>query len=736
MKKYIIFIVCLLVLSISNVFAYDTIKDTYYYTSIDVNNLSDTFIYSDEYFSNSSFIGNSNLEILSIQVAGASASCFENNSESYNIIDMLTKMKFNNITTNKYYDKDSEENSIALTIANKKIIVNNKEYVLLAIIPRSAGYDKEWAGNFYTGNQDIHLGFKIARDEVLRFTKKYINDNNINGDIKVWLAGRSRAGAISNMVGAYLVDSTDYFDNKITVKPENLYCYTFASPRVVKNKLNKNIELSVSSNKYENDTVDSEYTYTKGGILDLTSDKYNGIKNIVSPYDLVTFVPLESWNYKRYGIDYSVNHNIVSDSDMVNELKNINSYAYDLYVKSGNPNTFKLKTFDLKSLSIIDETNKEMDAKTFINNKALALSNIASTNSKYTQDNYEEVFMALAATFGMGYPVLEIDNIDLNTLVYVYIDYASNRLKSDGINKTDSEVISIIIGDLLNYYSDLNIDSNSYTLDDFIKVLFKYVADNPDSELSNMVVSIIENAIPNNYKFLLSTFKMFDTSKGSEKDWIKAFIKACYYGPDEKSSAKSFYKNGKEVRKIIYSIVPLLIRKELPNTFVNFKEDTKFETVIDSILKDKNIDNISNISEKKFSELLDNMFNKTIINSEKIYGLEYKNKLNNYVNVLKSNPKIVSEILMNILFYNDKKYNASDDLISVITFFNNASIIPLAHSNEVYLAYAKASKNYNNIYENNKEIKKDNNKYIYIIIIIICIASLLLKIFLEKNKKD
>ena len=130
------------------------------------------------------------------------------------------------------------------------------------------------------------------------------------------------------------------------------------------------------------------------------------------------------------------------------------------------------------------------------------------------------------------------------------------------------------------------------------------------------------------------------------------------------------------------------------------------------------------------------MFNKTIINSEKIYGLEYKNKLNNYVNVLKSNPKIVSEILMNILFYNDKKYNASDDLISVITFFNNASIIPLAHSNEVYLAYAKASKNYNNIYENNKEIKKDNNKYIYIIIIIICIASLLLKIFLEKNKKD
>ena len=47
-----------------------------------------------------------------------------------------------------------------------------------------------------------------------------------------------------------------------------------------------------------------------------------------------------------------------------------------------------------------------------------------------------------------------------------------------------------------------------------------------------------------------------------------------------------------------------------------------------------------------------------------------------------------------------------NDLINVTTFINNASIIPLAHSNEVYLSYAKASKKYNNLYEENISNKK------------------------------
>ena len=737
MKKYLIYFICLVLLPISNVFAYDTIKDTYYYTSLDVDNLEDTFIYSDEYFSKSSFIGNNDLEILSIQTSGASASSYINSSESYNIVDMLNKMKFNNISTNKYYDNNSEENSMAVTIGSKTILVDNKEYTLLAIIPRSAGYDLEWAGNFNTGNQDIHLGFKIARDEVLRFTKEYINKNNIKGNIKVWLAGRSRAGAVSNMVGAYLVDSTDYFDNTISINPEDIYCYTFASPRTVKNNLDKNIELSVSSNIYKNDTIGSEYKYDKGGKVDLNSDKYNGIKNIISPYDLVTYVPLESWNYKRYGKDYFVNHNRIDDKDMINELNNINIYAYNMYIKNGNPSTFKTKTFDLKTFSIIDENKRKIDAKTFIDNKALALQKIVKDNNIYVEDTYQNTFMSLAASFGMSMPVLEVDNIDISTLIYVYIDYAKERLKEEGISKSDSEVITLIIGDLLNYYNDENIDINTFTLDDFIKLSSKYIADNSNSELSNIINSFIFNVVPNKYKFILSTFKMFKTDDIKDDTYgIKSFIKACYYGPDKNSSASKYYKSDKEVRKIIYSIVPLVLRHNLPNTAVNFKDNTKFGIFVSSILKDTNSEDISKIANDKFDILLDNIFNKTLINSEKAYGSEYKNKLSKYVNNLKQDNALVRKIITYIIFYNNKKYSASDDLISLTTFINNASIIPLVHSNEVYLAYAKASKNYNNLYEDNINSNKNNNKIIYITSLIICLIGIISKIILLKIEKD
>lgn len=738
-KRYILFFVCIYILSISNIFAYDTIKDTYYYTSIDIDNLEDKFIYSDEYFSKSSFIGNNDLEILSIQTAGASASSYKNDNEAYNIIDMLKKMKFNNISTNKYYDNESEENSIAVTLASKTITVDNKEYTLLAIIPRSAGYDLEWAGNFYTGNEGIHLGFKLARDEVLRFTKEYINKNNIKGNIKVWLAGRSRAGAVSNMVGAFLADGgIYYFDNNISITPEDIYCYTFATPRTIKNEIDKNIELSVSSDIYKNDTKGREYIYNKGGIVDLKSDKYNGIKNIVSLYDLVTYVPLESWNYYRYGKDYIVNQNKISDKDMINELNNINIYAYNMYIKNGNPNTFKNKTFDLSSLSIIDENDRKIDAKTFINNKALALKEIVNDNKTYVDDDYQNTFMSLAATFGMSMPVLEVDNIDLSTLIYVYIDYAKERLKEEGINKKDSEVISLIIGDLLNYYNKEKIDINSYTLDDFIKLSAKYIADNDNSVLSNNITSFITNLVPSKYKIILASFKMFKTDNIKNDDnGIKAFIKACYYGPDKDSNASKYYKSDKEVRRIIYSIVPLILKHNLPNVAVKFKDNIKFETFVSSILKDTDNEDISKIADDKFNNLLDNMFNKIIINSESAYGIEYKNKLSKYVNNLKNNPKLVRKIITYIIFYNNKNYSSSDDLISLTTFINNASIIPLAHSNEVYLSYAKASKKYNNLYEENISNKKSmNDKIIYISLLIICLIGIISKLILTKIKKD
>ncbi len=103
----------------------------------------------------------------------------------------------------------------------------------------------------------------MARDEILRFTKKYIEKNNIKGNLKIWATGYSRGAAISNMVGGFFAGGgIDYFGDTVRITPEDVYCYTIGTPASIKDGANKNNELSVSANRlqsdYVSDTVNSK----------------------------------------------------------------------------------------------------------------------------------------------------------------------------------------------------------------------------------------------------------------------------------------------------------------------------------------------------------------------------------------------------------------------------------------------------------------------------------------------
>ena len=204
MKKYLSFLLVFMFLfvilseevlaNITN--SNEIIMGEYQYSAIEGNNKQNqnTFLYKDSDFTKSSYFGSKSLEVLSIQVAATSLSWYgeeldqyeiDSSRNDYNIKNLLEKMKFNNIESNKYYNIEKKENSVGVIVGNKTIIQDGKEYTLLAIIPRSAGYKQEWVGNFTIGDGDIHEGFKSARDEILRFTKQYVSKNNISGDIKV-----------------------------------------------------------------------------------------------------------------------------------------------------------------------------------------------------------------------------------------------------------------------------------------------------------------------------------------------------------------------------------------------------------------------------------------------------------------------------------------------------------------------------------------------------------------------
>lgn len=117
---------------------------------------------------------------------------------------MLGSMGFSDIATNEYYSRLMLPNSVGVAIGRKTVEAFGKTYTLLAIVPRGAGYKQEWAGDMITGGGSIHEGFLQARDEVLRFAKKYINDNGIEGDLKIWTMGHSRGAGVANLLGAFL----------------------------------------------------------------------------------------------------------------------------------------------------------------------------------------------------------------------------------------------------------------------------------------------------------------------------------------------------------------------------------------------------------------------------------------------------------------------------------------------------------------------------------------------------
>lgn len=749
MKKYTRLLLIIVSLVIFPMLAFaetknsnEIITGTYQFNAIEGNNkqLQNTFVYKDKDFTESSFKGSKSLETLSIQVAGASLSWYgkeldqyeiDFSQNDYNIKNFLNEMKFNNIESNKYYNLEKKENSVGVIIGNKTIIQDGIEYTLLAIIPRSAGYKQEWAGNFTIGNGDLHEGFKMARDEILRFTKKYIEKNNIKGNLKVWTTGYSRGAAISNMVGGFFAGGgIDYFGDKVSITPEDVYCYTIGTPSSVKNGASKNIELSVSANRtgadYINDTKGDAFNYTKGGIVSVNDSVYNGLRNIISPNDAFSLLPPEQWGFTRYGIIINPYEGLYSLDEMLKELKSISEYVYDVYTSDGKIVEFSEKTFDLKTLSIVDKKTNVSQID-FFKGRLNGLVSKIDTNKKYN-DEYQNALKSAIGIYGMVAPLTDDigDNNSMQTseiiypLIYTYLAYVSDELQNEGRANSEAEAVAIAVEDLLTYFTGTEIDKEIFTIDDFVKIVIKYVADNEDKPVSDAVVSGIIELVPDGYKDLLPLIlKDFTISTNpSTEEALKAFIRACYYGPNPESPASSTYETPEDVREILYMTMAFAIGSDISGLEDLIKNENsrldghgKFEDFVDLMLKKskqekdetgkvvKTYSNMAELADKELTNLLDNLLLDAIDKSEELYGLEYKNDLQKQFNDMKQNISKVREIICALFFYTEGGYNIVESLENTITLISNASLIAMPHFDEIYLALSRTSNRYEPEYE-------------------------------------
>ena len=269
-----------------------------------------TFYYTDDWFSDSAINENatsttmkwSDLENVSLaatsfdltvaayasnegNVLSATSRTWDNtdySDKAHNAREMLEQCGFTNIRAYQY-DHAPTNDSIGFVIASKPIHVwdaysqQNKDFTLLAVAVRGAGYGAEWASNITIGDKDTnqlpsngrHWGFDSGAVQVCSAIQQYLQENGITQDAKYWITGFSRAGATANLVAGYVTDGAETIYH---THQRDVYGYTWECPQAA----------AASENALH----------------------YRNIHNIINGMDAVPKVSPDSFNHQRLGVDY------------------------------------------------------------------------------------------------------------------------------------------------------------------------------------------------------------------------------------------------------------------------------------------------------------------------------------------------------------------------------------------------------------------------------------------------
>ena len=307
------------------------------------------YVYSDKYFEGSSIISeesgekNFNYDLAALSAIVANCSGYSSRAkmddngvkpnpdapenQSKNIQTILRELGFENIETNDFYKQEGNPFSVGILCATKKIeFEDGGEYTLLGIFPRSFGYSIEWADNGAIGgtegkyNGDAY-GPSFNVDKVLiPFIKKYLNDNEITGDLKIWSTGVSRGGGLSMLTSAYIDNQLDdgstnslFGIEKLRLKKEDIFTYTFGAP-------NWAYETNAGTVTENTETDKNEFT---------PYPLYSNIHNFAVDYDILytlfTGEPGDSWGLVHYGSDNVLEESVAKETENLQMM--INQYT-------------------------------------------------------------------------------------------------------------------------------------------------------------------------------------------------------------------------------------------------------------------------------------------------------------------------------------------------------------------------------------------------------------------------
>lgn len=125
------------------------------------------FSYSDNYFGKSGYIYRQDLAEASLALALAAFSSKDaqtRSDEDRNFVSMMQQCGFENISSNEWFGKKPEMNSIGVCAASKSVKDNYNDYTLIAVGIRGNFYRREWGGNAVVGSSGDHEGFSLASE--------------------------------------------------------------------------------------------------------------------------------------------------------------------------------------------------------------------------------------------------------------------------------------------------------------------------------------------------------------------------------------------------------------------------------------------------------------------------------------------------------------------------------------------------------------------------------------------
>lgn len=187
----------------------------------------DQFFYSDGFFKENATVYDPHLASMSLCLAeaGMSASGENYSNKSVNARELLDWIGCEDICVNEDYVTKPGEDTIGVVIAHKNIRIGGESSTLVPITLRGAGYEQEWIGNMKIGPAEDARGFRDAAKRAKKVVDEYLATYGIDEKkAKFWIAGFSRAGAVTDLLTKSLTVSYDKTGSRV-------YGYSFATPQ-------------------------------------------------------------------------------------------------------------------------------------------------------------------------------------------------------------------------------------------------------------------------------------------------------------------------------------------------------------------------------------------------------------------------------------------------------------------------------------------------------------------------